>query len=76
MDQPDSFVVTSCRSTARHRRGRIARAGLVSALCAVLAAGFVVGPRASTSHAATAGIAAHAITQSVDTNTTGGPGTM
>lgn len=58
------------------RRGRVVRAGLVSTLCIVFGAGFIVGPHMNASHATTSGVVAHMTTQTVGTNTVGGPGSM
>lgn len=62
------------RVSATSLRRRIVRAGLVSALCAVLGAGFVAGPHAA-AHPTASQAASHVIAYAVTSDTTiGGPG--
>ena len=64
------------RASATSLRRRIVRAGLVSALCAVLGAGFMAGPHSATRPTASQA-ASHMVAQAVTTDTTiGGPGSM
>lgn len=76
MNQANVPSHTSRPSSSLTRRDRLVRAGLVSALCAVLGAGFIMGPHMSASHTTTSGIVAQVIAPTVDTNTVGGPGSM
>lgn len=76
MDQAQLPSSKRARHThATTLRGRIARAGLVSAICAVLGAGFFVAPHAA-SHATATHTVSHGMVQSIAPNDTiGGPGT-
>lgn len=76
MDQTRLPSISADRSNALTLRGRIVRAGLVSALCAVLGAGFIAGPHAGT-HATLTSSASHVVAQAISTDATiGGPGNM
>ncbi len=76
MDQTRFLSLLPGRPHGTTRRSRVVRAALVSALCAVMGAGFIVGPRAASQPSAATHAASHVIAQASSTDTLGGPGSM